>query len=57
MLHFIIECSASITQQKSPDEIMQAVYEVAETTGLFPANDIKVRLRPYQYFNVFSPAG
>ena len=29
---------------------MQAVYEVAEETGLFAANDIKVRLRPYQYF-------
>jgi 5-carboxymethyl-2-hydroxymuconate isomerase len=29
---------------------MQAVYEVAETSGLFAANDIKVRLQPYQYF-------
>lgn len=50
MPHFIIECSEDITQQKSPDEIMQAVYDVAEATGLFAANDIKVRLRPYQYF-------
>ena len=31
---------------------MQAVYEVAEATGLFVANDIKVRLRPYQYFKL-----
>ncbi len=31
---------------------MQAVYEVAEATGLFAANDIKVRLRPYQYFRL-----
>ena len=29
---------------------MQAVYDVAEATGLFAVNDIKVRLRPYQYF-------
>ncbi len=31
---------------------MQAVYEVAEATGLFAADDIKVRLRPYQYFKL-----
>jgi len=52
MPHFIIDCSDNIIQQKSPDEIMQAVYEVAEATGLFAANDIKVRLRPYQYFRL-----
>jgi len=52
MPHFIIDCSENIIQQKSPDEIMQAVYEVAEATGLFAANDIKVRLRPYQYFKL-----
>ena len=52
MPHFIIDCSENIIQQKSPDEIMQAVYDVAEATGLFAANDIKVRLRPYQYFKL-----
>jgi 5-carboxymethyl-2-hydroxymuconate isomerase len=52
MPHFIIECSETILQQKSPDEIMQAVYEIAEATGLFAANDIKVRLHPYQYFKL-----
>ena len=52
MPHFIIDCSESIIQQKSPDEIMQAVYDVAEASGLFAANDIKVRLRPYQYFRL-----
>ena len=31
---------------------MQAVYEVAEATGLFAANDIKVRLVPYQHFKL-----
>lgn len=31
---------------------MQAVYDVAEETGLFAVNDIKVRLRPYQYFKL-----
>jgi 5-carboxymethyl-2-hydroxymuconate isomerase len=52
MPHFIIDCSENIIQQKSPDEIMQAVYDVAEASGLFAANDIKVRLRPYQYFKL-----
>lgn len=52
MPHFIIDCSENILQQKTPDEIMQAVYEVAEASGLFAANDIKVRLRPYHYFKL-----
>lgn len=43
MPHFIIDCSENVIQQKSPDEIMQAVYAVAEATGLFAPNDIKVR--------------
>lgn len=52
MPHFIIDCSETIIQQKSPDEIMQAVYDVAEQSGLFAENDIKVRLRPFQYFKL-----
>jgi 5-carboxymethyl-2-hydroxymuconate isomerase len=52
MPHFIIDCSENILDQKTPDEIMQAVYDVAEATGLFAANDIKVRLRPDQYFKL-----
>ena len=52
MPHFVIDCSESVIQQKSPDEIMQAVYDVAEGSGLFAENDIKVRLRPYQYFKL-----
>jgi 5-carboxymethyl-2-hydroxymuconate isomerase len=52
MPHFIIECSESIMQQQAPDDIMQAVYDAAEATGLFAVGDIKVRLRPYQYFTL-----
>ena len=52
MPHFIIECSENIIEQKSPEEIMQAVYDAAEATGLFAVNDIKVRLRPFQYFKL-----
>jgi len=52
MPHFIIDCSENVIQQKSPDEIMQALYNIAESTGLFVGSDIKVRLRPYQYFKL-----
>lgn len=52
MPHFIIECSQDILQQKTPDEIMDAVYESAESAGLFAVNDIKVRLQPYTYFRL-----
>jgi 5-carboxymethyl-2-hydroxymuconate isomerase len=52
MPHFIIDCSENIIEQKSPEEIMQAVHEAADATGLFAVNDTKVRLRPYQYFKL-----
>lgn len=52
MPHFIVECSQDILLQKTPDEILDAVYETADATGLFAPNDIKVRLQPYQYFRL-----
>ncbi|WP_079243225.1 5-carboxymethyl-2-hydroxymuconate Delta-isomerase [Chryseobacterium indologenes] len=54
MPHFIIDCSQDILQQITPDELMDAVYEVANGTGLFAPNDIKVRLQPYQYYKLGS---
>lgn len=52
MPHFIIDCSQDILQQNSPEEIMDAVYKVADSTGLFAINDIKVRLQPFQYYRL-----
>ncbi|MFZ4930406.1 5-carboxymethyl-2-hydroxymuconate Delta-isomerase [Chryseobacterium sp. Mn2064] len=52
MPHFVIDCSQDILQQKTPDEIMNAVYETAVSSGLFASNDIKVRIHPYQYFRL-----
>lgn len=52
MPHFLIDCSENVIQQQSPDEIMQAVYDVAEASGLFVPNDVKVQLRPYHYFTL-----
>lgn len=52
MPHFIIDCSEDLIKMKSPGEIMQAVYEVAEATHLFAENDIKVRINPYMHFKL-----
>lgn len=52
MPHFIIDCSQDILLQRTPDELIDAVYEAADATGLFAPNDIKVRLQPYQYYRL-----
>jgi len=52
MPHFVIECSENILSQKRPEEIMLAVYDVAVATGLFALNDVKVRIRPFQYYKL-----
>jgi 5-carboxymethyl-2-hydroxymuconate isomerase len=52
MPHFVIDCSENILNLKSPEEIMQAVYDTAEATNLFDVGDIKVRINPFQYYNI-----
>ncbi|TZG00120.1 5-carboxymethyl-2-hydroxymuconate Delta-isomerase (plasmid) [Chryseobacterium panacisoli] len=52
MPHFIIDCSQDILQLRTPEELMDALYETADATGLFAPNDIKVRLKPYQYYRL-----
>jgi len=52
MPHFIIHCSKSNLSGKSPDELMQQVYEEADSTGLFTKGDIKVRIQPFTYYNI-----
>ena len=51
MPHFVIDCSANIIKLRPPGEIMQAVHDIAEATGLFALGDIKVRINPYVYYN------
>ncbi|GGK34397.1 hypothetical protein GCM10007962_31040 [Yeosuana aromativorans] len=50
MPHFVIDCSEQIIKLKSPQEIIQNVYNTAESTGLFLPEEIKVRINPYQYY-------
>lgn len=50
MPHFVIDCSDQIIKLKSPEEIIQNVYDSAASTGLFLPEEIKVRINPFQYY-------
>ncbi len=50
MPHFIVDCSEQIVKLKSPQEIIQKVYDSANATGLFIPEEIKVRINPFQYY-------
>jgi len=52
MPHFIIDCSEQIISLKTPNEIMQKVYDIAESSGLFDQGDIKVRINPFKHYNI-----
>ncbi|MEM1408190.1 MAG: 5-carboxymethyl-2-hydroxymuconate Delta-isomerase [Bacteroidota bacterium] len=52
MPHFVIDCSENIISLRSPEELMQQVYDTAESTGLFDKGDIKVRINPFKFYIV-----
>jgi 5-carboxymethyl-2-hydroxymuconate isomerase len=52
MPHFVIDCSKDIISIKTPNEIMQTVYDTAESSTLFDKGDIKVRINPFQHHNI-----
>ncbi len=52
MPHFILDCSEHIIELKSPEEIITAVYNAAESTKLFAEGDIKVRINPFKYYTI-----
>ena len=52
MPHFVIDCSENIIDLKSPEEIIQRVYNAAESTELFDKGDIKVRISPFKYYTI-----
>ena len=52
MPHFIIECSEPVIAMKSPEDIVQKVYNTAEATQLFSKGDIKVRIKLYKHYNI-----
>lgn len=52
MPHFVIDCSENVIKIKTPKEIIQKVYDTAESTNLFSRGDIKVRINPFKYYNI-----
>ncbi len=52
MPHFVIDCSENIINLKSPQEIIQKVYNTAEASNLFEKGDIKVRINPFKYYTI-----
>jgi 5-carboxymethyl-2-hydroxymuconate isomerase len=52
MPHCIIHCSRTIEKHASLNDIIKAVYEAADKTGLFGKGDIKVRLNLFEHYTV-----
>jgi len=52
MPHFVIDCSENILTLKSPKQIIQKVYDTVESTDLFDKGDIKVRINPFEFYNI-----
>ena len=52
MPHFVIDCSQNILNKKTPNEIIQRVYDTAVESGLFEDGDIKVRINPFEYYTI-----
>ena len=52
MPHFVIECSSNVLTMQPADVIMNTVYQTAGASGLFAPNDIKVRIKTYDHFQL-----
>ncbi|WP_298546534.1 5-carboxymethyl-2-hydroxymuconate Delta-isomerase [uncultured Aquimarina sp.] len=52
MPHFVIDCSENIIKTTSPKNIIQKVYDTAESTNLFDKGDIKVRINPFEFYTI-----
>jgi 5-carboxymethyl-2-hydroxymuconate isomerase len=52
MPHFVIDCAQSILIHQTEDQIIERVFHVANETGLFEENDIKIRVNPFAVYSV-----
>jgi 5-carboxymethyl-2-hydroxymuconate isomerase len=52
MPHFIVDCSANALTRVSEPEILKAVFDDTNASGLFTEEDIKVRVNPYVRYEV-----
>ncbi|NMP31997.1 5-carboxymethyl-2-hydroxymuconate Delta-isomerase [Thalassotalea sp. M1531] len=52
MPHFVMDCSNTVLNSYDETYIIEQIYLVANESGLFAANDIKVRLNPFTTYSV-----
>ena len=51
MPHFIIDCSAGVSELHSEEEIIEQVHISAVSTELFNKNDVKVRVNIFKSYS------
>lgn len=52
MPHFVLDCSESILEIHSEEQIIQQVHIVANSTHLFNEGDVNVRVNVYKKYSV-----
>src|SRR5690349_6745088 len=52
MPHFILDCSDTVLEDHTEEDILAQIHAVAHATGLFDEDDIKVRVNPYKTYSV-----
>ena len=52
MPHFVVDCSQSVLQSQTEEEIIDHVHRAANSTSLFDEGDIKVRVNPFLVYAV-----
>ena len=52
MPHFILDCSESVFEEHSEEQILEQIHFVANSTRLFDEDDIKVRVNPFKMYSV-----
>lgn len=52
MPHFVMDCSEDVLNSHDEEFIIEQIHVVANATGLFEENDIKVRLNPFKKYSV-----
>lgn len=52
MPHFILDCSDSILDSCTEEDLMASIHNAANSSGLFVESEIKVRINPYKKYLV-----
>ena len=52
MPHFVVDCSQSILESHTEEQIIERVHRAAHATTLFEEGDIKVRVNPFAIYAV-----